>query len=517
MDKCILLSRVSTNQQTLDSQTNELISFAKTRGFSDETQIIIEDHESAIKLDEEHRKGLTKMKEYLSSDDSIKTVICYEISRLSRRQKVLFSIRDYFIENKIQLIILKPYMELLDSNGDLTPTANIVFSLFATISENEMELKKVRMQRGKKQKKADGKLASGRPVFGYTTDDKDNIIKDEEESFYVLQIFQMYVSGKSGSEIAKEMLEKGVIPCDNIEAAFTFIGRVLRNKRYIGNNEGFDTIYPQIIGTELFNQAREIAKSSKKGVYPNGYSNISAIYYAKNILICKENKRMLTPVKGTCVYSMYNLNNKQWMALNINVVDSLVWYVVKKYKKENIVFDIKKLKYQAAGRLISYKKKIDKCDKDIKQLEETIERIERRIIEGKLEESRGDHMIIQYTGEITKSKSDRDLYQYELDNITNEMMKLSKDDPNIDFDVIKDDKQIYDIIHDSLKTIWITRGNNKGEYILEFEFKTGLIETYKLLNNGRRRQYWYNDEEIEIEYLNRIERKVYKKTNQKTV
>ena len=130
MKKCILLSRVSTQQQTLEQQTNELLRFAKNRGYSDLCIIVIEDKESAIKLDEEHRKGLIKMKEYIAGDKDINCVICYEISRISRQQKVLFSIRDYLKERKIQLIILKPYMELLDDKGEITPTANIVFSLF---------------------------------------------------------------------------------------------------------------------------------------------------------------------------------------------------------------------------------------------------------------------------------------------------------------------------------------------------------------------------------------------------
>ena len=56
MNKCILLSRVSTQQQTLEQQTNELLRFAKSHGYNKEDIIIIEDKESAIKLDEEHRK-----------------------------------------------------------------------------------------------------------------------------------------------------------------------------------------------------------------------------------------------------------------------------------------------------------------------------------------------------------------------------------------------------------------------------------------------------------------------------
>lgn len=182
MNKCILLSRVSTQQQTLEQQTNELLRFAKSHGYNKEDIIIIEDKESAIKLDEEHRKGLIKMKERIAADSTINCVICYEISRISRQQTILFSIRDYLKERKIQLIILKPYMELLDEKGEITPTANIAFSLFSTISENEMMLKTERLQRGRRQKKSEGKYGGGKILLGYKIGEDEKIMVDEEKA-----------------------------------------------------------------------------------------------------------------------------------------------------------------------------------------------------------------------------------------------------------------------------------------------------------------------------------------------
>ena len=80
MKKCILLSRVSTRQQTLEQQTNELLRFAKNRGYSDDNIITIEDKESAIKLDEEHRKGLIKMKEYIAADKDINCIVWFIVA-----------------------------------------------------------------------------------------------------------------------------------------------------------------------------------------------------------------------------------------------------------------------------------------------------------------------------------------------------------------------------------------------------------------------------------------------------
>lgn len=57
-DKCIILSRVSTIVQDLNQQTEEVKKQALADGYTE--IIIIEDKESAVKLDEESRLGLSK-------------------------------------------------------------------------------------------------------------------------------------------------------------------------------------------------------------------------------------------------------------------------------------------------------------------------------------------------------------------------------------------------------------------------------------------------------------------------
>lgn len=136
MSKAIILSRVSSIQQDLTQQTEEVLKEVYKDGYSDENIIIIEDKESAIKLSEEERMGLNKIKEYINNDPTIETVYLYELSRLSRRQLVLFSIRDYLVERHIQLICLKPYFKLLDFDGTMSQTGSLMFSIFSSISES---------------------------------------------------------------------------------------------------------------------------------------------------------------------------------------------------------------------------------------------------------------------------------------------------------------------------------------------------------------------------------------------
>ena len=174
----IVLSRVSTLQQDLRQQTEEILREVYKDGYKKEEVIVIEDKESAIKLPEEERRGLNKLKEHIRTDPTITAVYIYELSRLSRRQLVLFSIRDFLIEHNIQLICLKPYFKLLEPDGKMSQTGSLMFSIFSSMSESEMALAKERMMRGRKFNIAMGKSGEGRTPFGYTRDkDKGYVIQ----------------------------------------------------------------------------------------------------------------------------------------------------------------------------------------------------------------------------------------------------------------------------------------------------------------------------------------------------
>ena len=55
----VVLSRVSTVSQELESQTTALLAAAKADGYSD--PVIIEDKESAVRLSEAERSGINRL------------------------------------------------------------------------------------------------------------------------------------------------------------------------------------------------------------------------------------------------------------------------------------------------------------------------------------------------------------------------------------------------------------------------------------------------------------------------
>ena len=158
--KAIVLARVSTVNQSLEQQTKELVQTAKKDGYDD--ILIIENKESAIKNDEEHRLGLVEMKQAILNDSSINCVYCREVSRIGRRYDVLTSIKAFFVSHKIQLIVCgNTRIELLDSDKNITLIGGLMFEIACQTATQEMQDKKIRFEQGKRKANSQGKIASG--------------------------------------------------------------------------------------------------------------------------------------------------------------------------------------------------------------------------------------------------------------------------------------------------------------------------------------------------------------------
>ena len=177
MKKVILLVRVSTEQQSYNEQANDLIRKAKELGYNDSDMIIIAEKESGIKLKESERKGINEMKSHIE-EGGVDRVLIWELSRLSRRTTDLYNIKDYLQEKQVQLTCLKPEFNLFQDDFKVNDMANIVFSLFSTIAENEMIVKKERFHRSKVRNAEQGRFSGGVPKFGYTVDDNGVYIID---------------------------------------------------------------------------------------------------------------------------------------------------------------------------------------------------------------------------------------------------------------------------------------------------------------------------------------------------
>lgn len=333
--KCILLVRVSTEAQSYEEQEKELYDLAHFYGYKDKDISSIATKESAIKLDEEERFGLNRMKELLETGE-YDCVFAWEISRIARRKKILFSILEYLTTREIQLIIKEPSLRLLKDDRSIDEGAETIFTLYAQLAESEMRNKAVRFARAKKEGFSKGKYMGGKIKLGYKVSEDGYWEIDEEDSKLVRLIFDMYISGEySLSELGKELKSRGYFKGLSITNIKSGIHSLLRNPVYRGVRTS-NNIYPQLIDDETWNKCRK--KREENRTRPKA-----------------KTPHLLTPlIRCSCgasysvnlmdaAYSCRTKHNGIEKGLthspdiNINMIESLAWYVALQELHEDLV------------------------------------------------------------------------------------------------------------------------------------------------------------------------------------
>ena len=157
--KAIVIIRTSTVRQEIESQKQEVISWAKGEGWSD--IIVIGDAgASAIKLDDLYLKNMAEIEKHILSGN-IGCVFAWSLDRIGRNEETLMRFKNMLIDNNVQLMTKNPSLTLLNDDGTVNSGMELAFSLFVTMSKQEMEQKRARFKRAKDYMKASGKLPQG--------------------------------------------------------------------------------------------------------------------------------------------------------------------------------------------------------------------------------------------------------------------------------------------------------------------------------------------------------------------
>ena len=152
------------------------------------------------------------------------------------------------------------------------------------------------------------------PGLGYYVDEERRFHVDPEGAAIVLEIFEMYASGKTVAEITKYLNAKQVKTSLGKEFNKNSLHRLLRNKRYIGYYIYKDTEtpggMPRIIQDELFERVQHILDRNKKAP---ARSRGREEYLLTTKLFCGYCREMMTGYGGTGksgkAYHYYACNN----------------------------------------------------------------------------------------------------------------------------------------------------------------------------------------------------------------
>ena len=373
--KALAILRVSTTSQQIDDQREELFAFMKSQGY-DEIVPIEAVGASAIKMDDKYMELVAKVKETIMTDKSIKAACVWELSRLGRNEVILMEFKEFFISHNIQFICKNPYMKLLEDDGSVNAGMELAFSLFATMTKQEMAEKKARFKRAKKANAARGKYIGGNTrKFGYYIDENGFFQEKPEESSVVKQIFELYATGQySTYSLSKELEERGVYVDDRR------ICRILQSESYTGktiNSGVFEIKYPPIISDELFEAALKIRTDNKidmkRGERLVLGSKVVKCYQCG--AVCTSNSRHYV----CCKHIHKDCTNG--LALRQCVADGLLWRVAS-------ILHIEYLTTLNADKEKEYRQEMAVIDQKIMAIDEKIEKTDvkrKRIVESYME------------------------------------------------------------------------------------------------------------------------------------
>lgn len=404
MAKCVVWCRVSTTAQEFESQKLELIKQAQDDGFAlDEILPIGKAGASAIKLNALYQQEVDELLSALDKDDEIKTIYVWEVSRLARNEKAFYMMKDVILKKHIQFICRVPEIKLLDKDGSVNQGMEITLSLLITLARQEMEIKKARFSRGKKEGARQNKFTGGNVPFGYRVDDKKNIVIDEVNGEIVKQIFEEYKRGMSTLQIAKYHQSIG-----QKDLKLTYVGKILRSRFYTGEPTEerqmvqvvkgeevkwtrYSRTYQPIVSKELFDECREIAKTNNTKII-----KAKRNYYAGNLIKCPNCGHFFKAVPSKAIYGCGDYLNttkkydgydesercKSAMTLSINVIDSLLWYV-------GVQLEVSYIAEMAEADISKYQAQIDTLQRQIENIpnrlhvvDDKLEKVQDVYIEG---------------------------------------------------------------------------------------------------------------------------------------
>lgn len=450
MYKAICFSRVSSEHQDLVQQSDEVLDEAIRYGFKKEECIFIEYKESAIKLDEEERAGLNDLKYNINRYETITTVFVYELSRISRKAKVVYSIRDFLLERNIQLVCIKPHFELLDrKTGKMSELALMVFGVFVGLAESEMTLKKARMRRGVNKKRELGMHAGGQVMFGYKTVRTENGCKyviDEQEATIVKRIFNAYVNDrKSMRTLTRDLQEEGFFKGIKFLTAVQEVYNILHRDCYCGRRKGM----PAIITEQQYDKSVEKRKSSMLKV--NHTDNMAML---KGILRDANTGLLLSSNTGA---NMYYSKREKGVAVGMHIIEPIIWEYAVELHKRYTALDKEQILGEIERKVQLNMRKQKTIREKLTELQNQRDLIEERLIKGRLSENKAEQMH----NELDKEEKENKKRMIELMNEFEELMQRGNEiyetnDLEINYNT-DDKKEKYDIVHAVIDKVILKR------------------------------------------------------------
>jgi site-specific DNA recombinase len=504
--KAILIVRVSTDLQDYNAQIEDLKKDASERGYSDFH--VISTKESGL-ADINNRDGLNELFTFIQVNKEYNTVFITELSRLGRRQSILQVVKEWFVDNKIQLIIKDSGYTLFkdEDRNEVSLEGTIMFTLFALFAENEIKTKKDRFARKRKELMLSGNsFFGGKILFGYElkkVSDKNKLHLHYENANTVREIFSWYINGidevnknPSVLKIAKECIKRGYHTYTHSKRNINkllkeegYCGRKITNNKYKnklygkknGEQEYIQTNneikYPKIIDVETFNKVQEKIKlkiTDKKTKH---------ITILSNLITCNDCGRKLSAnyrsKTNSNSYRCTSRNetkecNEPIKSITMNLIDNIVWQLIKLDKKA-LISKIKEINPNI--KLIEINNEINHLNNKIEKLNNDANHIKYIISNIKFNNINVTDIIDTNIKRLNKIEIQLNEFKEEINKLEFKKINAEKSFNKSDSIIYKnvnniegDLEKIKEYINHFIKEI-IVKVNTKDYYVIQLEFK----------------------------------------------
>lgn len=487
MKKILCITRVSTTEQDLESQKQELIDFCKSKGFvEDEMEFIEAKGASARKENDEYKQFLADIKNIILTTPSIRTVALWHLNRLGRVKKCLTDMENFFVNNKVQMYVKNGFdMPLLNAEGKETTGASIAFSVYSAMVEVETEEMFAKVSRGRRAKIEQGIWAGGQIKIGYKLNESRRYILDEDESALVRLIFELYATAKySIYTLRDELMSRGYTIRGN-KLSFATLRNILADKSY------YDGTKAPIIDKELFEKC-DAVKNNQVAVKRTKESR--NVNFAVGLLRCECGHNYIATgdfytcfAKKRSPYHPNRICTVDSPIVRREVIDGLLWFVTKRLQqaflmaKDNASIE----EYRSRERVLQLK--ISTLNKELDALVKRLDELEEERWVSGMPKAKYDKFVAaiqskqqQIQGQLKNLSKEQDevaamINQLELPTNDKYMEALLLSD--LDTEQIEDRKRIKDMMFQHISDITLQKHKEGKKMWLDINIisKNGLV------------------------------------------
>lgn len=509
-NKVLVVIRVSTVSQEIETQKSEMIDYLMSMGYcSDEMEFLEGVGASAVKLNSLYMSMVTSIEKAV--DDGCRCIAVWHINRLGRNESVLMRLKELFLKNKVQFLCKNPSIQLLNPDGTVNSGADLAFSLFATMSRQDDDERKAKFKRAKKVNSDKGKYNGGIVKFGYRVDERGFLVPDEAEAKIVQDIFTMYASGNySTVELCKELRDRGVIGRMGKPISLSFLQKCLADETYIGrkDRDGIHRTSVPIISKAQFEEVKAILE--KNTFYRGGGNSL-----LHKLLIC--------PVCGgtfssngpyyCCVRHLYREEvgkNKCPSGLTVRgiYIESALWWVAATAHMDWLIENSKTHRQQTEEKIDVNEAKVRTLTNRLEGISDKKVKIADAYIEGLFTKEDRDSRLQKVDEEAKEIKEQIKTLEGENSSLRS---LLSSFDDEEQFDRISkiligtvteiDEKEVYNILHLHISRCVIRRATIKGFKGFSFEVERTDGHHILIVYLPRRKNKFYRWDDDEGAYV----------------